>query len=257
MATLFIGLTSCSEDDNQPISLVDVDNYSINIIYPRTDAYTINVTGGDGRYSVNSNNDEVLIATLADGNILVINPLSTGEATITINDQSNQSYTLHVQASYPEYNYLVTKQDVTVRGELLTLSEVEEIKKDALASIPVQAEGGYRIVFTDTDLSEGEAYLYPDTWGTNGKKGTFERTKTSNEGITEYNYKVTIGGEDRYFVFLPYSGDLTKNSGDLQQPFLFQENLTEIYKEKYTHVEQVYTSQVLKLKTGIETKNNQ
>lgn len=71
--------------------------------------------------------------------------LALGEAIITVKDQSGNTLDIHVIVDYYTDNYIVSKQDIFLTGDLKD-SEKQTIKEKALATIPVKQE-------EDTNLS--------------------------------------------------------------------------------------------------------
>lgn len=245
-------LPSCSDDDVNPISLQDIENSSLYLVYPRSGAYTTAISGGDGSYTASSGNSQILSAEVVNGQTLTCTPLSVGQTTIAITDRSNNLYTLNVTVAYVEQSYLVVKNEVAVTGNSLTVGEKKEIEENALSSMLVKPNGGYKFVYTDMEATRGEAYIYPEKLGDTGIKGTFERGTAAVEGsLSKMTYVITANKNVYTLILTPYTGTITQSSVEPYMPFVFFENLTEKYKPHYSNVENVYTSQIMVYKRSL------
>lgn len=243
-----VSFISC-DDDSDPISLFYGNNDNpiidnkVSLIYPTANTTKLLIKGGDNNYTCTVS-DETKIRVRQEDNALEISPLGIGEVVITIKDADGNSYILNVTIAYLEQKFSVIKHDVTVIGEELIEDEIKAIKEQALATIPVSVDGGYRFVYTDNEESKGIVYLYPKVYGGEYKEGVFERYRkaigNNNESLTIY--KISIDGETREYIFMPYQNSNLRS--DMIMPLQFAEDLLELFIDKYPVV-QVYTSQVL------------
>lgn len=242
------GMTSCDkEDSDEPLSLVNVENNLTKLYYGTKGGVTI--IGGDGKYSF-SCESPLLKAEMTYSNYILFEPLGVGDATVTIKDSSGNSYLLTVTIAYRTQKIIVSKIDATVVGDNMTVGAQKELKEKALATIPVKVGGGYKFVYTegeDLEQTKATVFIYPDKYGDNGIKGTFERAtvkdKAGNYSYTTYT--MHYNGLNRTFILTKYSQVVLKSIGDYYGQFQFAEDLTEQYKTAYPNVEQVYTSQVI------------
>jgi len=243
--SLFICLSCSDSDKDDPISLPDIENNTMYFILPTDATYSKTIQGGDGNYSVASANEQVMQVKLSNGKNIVFEALTTGETTVTIRDKSNNSYVLNVKVSYSEQNFIVTKCEVVITGDKLTVEEKKEIEEKALASIPVKVEGGYKFIYNNMELPKGDVYIYPEKMDGKSEKGSFERFREEDEENNTYylRYKITTDKGTYDFVFVPYYGP--DRSSDIHVKFQFIEDLTEIYKADYENIEKVYSVQRL------------
>lgn len=246
-ALLAFCLVSCDSDNTEPIVLGDIEDNFLSLIYPRESSYQIFISGGDGNYSAECSNKEILATEMTSDkgfNCLEILPLSTGEATVTVKDQSNNAYVLHVSVEYLSHYIEIRKLEVSVTGGNLTINEQNAIRESALASVPVKVNGGYKFVYSDAGQTHGEVYVYPEQLGGKSEKGVFTRTIIRENGVLA-EYQITLPDNKVYhFDLVPVQLNALKSSGVF--PHQFIEDLTEKYKPEYPHVETVYTSQVIK-----------
>lgn len=59
-ALLAFCLVSCDSDNTEPIVLGDIEDNFLSLIYPRESSYQIFISGGDGNYSAECSNKEIL-----------------------------------------------------------------------------------------------------------------------------------------------------------------------------------------------------
>lgn len=235
--------TACDKDDNEPITLQDVENNSIAFIYPSENKRTINILGGNEPYSVICNDTSILHAELANQRTIDLQPLKIGNTTVSIKDPSGNSYILYVHIGYYEQNFTIIKHDVKVLGENITIKEKKELEEKALASIPVKIKGGYKFVFTEKQ--KGEVLVYPEIFGEKEQKGTFEfTTQESSNSIRIYDLE--FNGKKRKFILTIYQDKSMQTKNEMLVPFTFLEDITEQFKTDYPAVEAVYTEQVFK-----------
>jgi len=156
------GLTSCDKDSGEPLSLHQIENNATKLYYGSKGGVTI--IGGDGNYSF-SCKSPLLKAEMTQSNYILFEPLGVGEAIVTINDSSGNSYILNVKVTYKSEKFVVARLDATVVGDKMTVGDQKELKEKALATIPVKIGGGYRFVYTgseEKDETKGVVLIYPD-----------------------------------------------------------------------------------------------
>lgn len=237
---------SCDKEEEEPLSLDQIENHSIKLYYASKGGVTI--MGGDGDYSF-SCNSPLLKAEMTHRNYILFETLGIGDAVVTITDQSGHSYTLNITISYVTENIVVTQLEATVIGDNMTVAGQKELKEKALATIPVKINGGYRFVYTEKEEEEetkGIVTIYPEQFGNNGIEGTFERAIIKKEdGSYNYesytlHYKNVEQEYNRTFILMAYK--------PVRSEYLsaqLAEDLKDQYITDYPNVEQVYTSQVI------------
>ncbi|MDR2765077.1 MAG: hypothetical protein LBB90_08615 [Tannerella sp.] len=241
-----ISWLSCDQATHDTLSLHEVENNAVQLYYGSKGGVTI--TGGDGKYSF-SCESPLLKAEMTHRNYILFEPLSVGDATVTIKDSSGEFYVLNVTITYRTEDCVISKLDVTVVGDAMTVAEQKELKAKALATIPVKAGGGYKFVYTggdELDETEGIVFIYPEKYGQDGIEGVFERVIVWHE-VRKYShitYTLHYDHISRTYIFMQYDEPTTKTSPLEYVAFQFAEDLKEQYKIDYPNVEQVYTSQV-------------
>lgn len=141
---LLLFITSCNQEDIEPITLQYVENNSIAMVYPNTENHSISIKGGDGKYSASCNNVPVLeVELVQEKKMILLKPQSIGDAIVTITDESGYSYLLNVNIFYSEQNLRVDKQDVIVIGDKLSAVQKAEIQQKAILTLPVNVNGGF------------------------------------------------------------------------------------------------------------------
>ena len=237
--------TSCDKDSDEPLSIHEIESNEIKLYYGSKGGVTI--IGGDGKYSF-SCESPLLKAEMTHSNYILFEPLGVGDAAVTIKDSSGDSYLLKVTIAYKAEKIVVSKLDVTVVGDAMTVGDQKELKEKALATIPVKVGGGYKFEYTeseDLENTKGIVFIYPDKYGDNGIEGTFERTRvTGDDGSPSYiTYTLRYNDMERTFIFMEYSEPTAESLP--YRAIQFAEDLKEQYKTAYPNVEQVYTSQVI------------
>lgn len=237
--------TSCDKDSDEPLSLDLIENNATKLYYGSTGGVTI--VGGDGNYSF-SCESSLLKAEMTYSNYISFEPLGVGDVAVTIKDSSGDSYLLKVTIAYKTENIVVSKLDVTVVGDNMTVGAQKELKEKALATIPVKVGGGYKFVYTEgeeLDLTNGTVFIYTDKFGTDGIEGTFDRVivKGDDGSLSSLVYTLHYSDMNRTFIFMEYEG-VTGQTSELRA-VQFAEDLKEQYQNAYPNVEQVYSSQVI------------
>lgn len=235
--------TACNDDDDKSIKLLYVEDNSVNMTYPNQDGHAISIIGGDGNYSISCNATSILDVELTYGQTIVLRALAVGDAIVTIQDQSNNSYILNVHISYYEENLIIANQYVRIVGGSLSDQEMAELETKALASIPAGILGGYKFIYNNPEKATGTAFIYTGTFGENGKESTFERVAVEG-GSAVRTYLIQINGESRKFELALYQKYLAKSTAP--QSIALVEDVTERFKAEYPTVEAVYTQQLLK-----------
>lgn len=229
MSLSFFFITSCNKDDNEPITLHNVENNSVDLKYPNTDKRSINVIGGDGNYSASCDNASILEVEVSDKEkTILLKPLAIGNAIVTITDKSNNSYILNVNVSYYEDKLVVVKQDVVVIGDKISPAQKKEIEQKAMLTFPVKVNGGYKLVHNnEKDSNKGQALIYKDKYDWQGIESIFEIKNIEVEYSTKrYRiYTITIEGKQREFILNQYITPPTK--GDMMIRMALIEVLTE------------------------------
>lgn len=257
IALSFIFITSCNKDGNEPIQLyyaiysdkpVPVIDNLVAILYPTAEKTQLLIMGGDGNFIVSNSDDTILKASINEG-LIDLTPLATGKVTVTINDQSGNSYSLNVNIAYIENNLVIVKQDVVVIGNKLSAVQKKEIEQKAMLTLPVKVNGGYKFVYKiDNQTNKGLALIYKESYNSQAVESVFEikQIETDIDGVKrKYRvYVVTIDGKQREFILTRYIPSKTK--GDMQVPMALTEVLTEQFKADYPDAELVFTQQCLK-----------
>lgn len=237
--------TSCNKDDNAPLALHLIENNTFELYYGAQGGVTI--IGGDGTYSF-SCNSPLLKAEMTHSNYILFKALGVGNALVTINDQSGNSYVLNVIVTYRTESFLVMRTEATVTGDNLTLGAQKELKEKALATIPVKIGGGYQFTYTeyaDQDTTRGTVHVYPDAFGKESIEGSFEKiiVKASDGTYSYQLYRLRYQDTDHTFVQIPYQESPNRSIGF--RAYQFAEDLKERFLPDYPEVEQVYTSQII------------
>ena len=209
---LILCCESCEKDNhdnNGKIVLKGIDNNSLTLIYPAKDTYLVTIIEGDGSYKIECDNEQILMAkVILDNSLnvycLELEALSVGEAIVTIKDKSNSIYHLKVIIKNLEYNYKVAECEAIVIGSELSINEQNRIRELALESIPVKVEGLYKFVFTDTNQTLGDVYLYTDQFMATRISGTFVREIKNDDDIL-VTYQITMPeNQFQNFVVISY-----------------------------------------------------
>lgn len=239
LSTLFF---SCSDDDTRPITLKDREGTMIRLTYPNENEYSFPLQGGDGNYSVKSNDDKVVKAEMISAIDFRLTIIAVGETTVSITDNSQNTLVLNIVVDYLTNKFVIVKHDIEIVGGDLTENEKQAIKEKYLAEIPVKVGGGYKFIYTDV-LNESKAIIYPDTYGDKGIETTFTIKELENtEGVKTGAYEVAIQDEKRVFVLQRYYPS-TKMT--VSYPVALIEDITKKVQTEYPKAELVFTSQVV------------
>ena len=238
-------ITSCNKDEPLPPIALDVEDNSVVLTYPAVSGYTIAITGGDGNFTASCSDPSVFdVEVFKNWGGINLTAKSLGETTITITDQSNNSYTLKATAAYAETQFTIGKQDVVVIGEKLTPAQKKEIEEKAMLTLPVKEGGRFVLIHNNKeDDNKGQAFIYNDKNDKQGIETTFEIKEVGESGSpSSYRtYNFIIEGKPRVFIIMEYRSP-TRSSVDMRIMSL-NELLTNQFKTDYTAVESVYTQQ--------------
>ncbi|MCL1937756.1 MAG: hypothetical protein FWF52_05095 [Candidatus Azobacteroides sp.] len=242
LALFIISFAGCSSDNLSPITLKSQDDTTI---YMRLTYFTIEngyifpLQGGDGSYSVKSNNDKIVTAEMASPVDLHLMPIDIGETTVTITDNSQNILILNIRVDYETRNCVVRSCDVTIFGDDLAENEKKEIREKQLAEIPVKVGGGYKFIYTDAPARKGKAVIYADTFGSDGIETTFEEKEFESiyvPNAVSRGYEIVIGNEKRIFIFA---------ASGVPSLIELREDVTPKVQVEYSLAELVYTSQII------------
>ena len=144
-----IGLTCCNDEKSDPLRF-DLDteqNNSIDICFPRSEADgsagAITILGGDGDYTAYCDNPEVLKIDMKFPNAFVLYPQDWGEANVIVRDGTEKSIALKVNVFQMKSYIKVEQLDVVINGdENLTQTQKDQLRKEAMETIPVKQAGG-------------------------------------------------------------------------------------------------------------------
>jgi hypothetical protein len=121
-------ISSCSNDELAPISLKNRETANIKLNYPNNQTYSFPLQGGDGNYEISCDKPEIIETKMISSCDISIKALALGEAIITVRDQSGNTLDIHVIVDYYTDNYIVSKQDILLTGDLKD-SEKQTIKE--------------------------------------------------------------------------------------------------------------------------------
>ena len=254
---IIIMLSSCSKDSYEPILLQyaiyndkpnPIENNQVNLLLPASGKTQLVIFGGDGHYAISNSDETISNVTLTNNSFMDIIPLSTGNSTVTITDDSGNSYTLNIKVHYSEQTWIIDKQDVIVIGDKLSEVQKAEIEQKAILTLPVKVNGGFKFVYNNSEeANKGQVFIYNDNFGGEAVESVFElkQFKIEINGFIQTHpvYVITINGKQREFIVNKYVAPQSK--GDMIVPMSLNEDLTEQFKADYPDVESVYTQQRL------------
>lgn len=253
---IIIMLSSCRKDSYEPIQLHyatyndkpnPIENNQVNLLFPTSEMTQLVILGGDGHYAI-SNSDETIANVTLTNKLINISPLSTGNSTVTVTDNSGGLYTLNVKVHYSEQTWIIDKQDVVVIGDKLSEVQKAEIEQKAILTLPVKVNGGFRFVYNNSEeVNKGQVFIYNDKFGGEAIESVFElkQIKIEIDGFIQTHpvYVITINGKQREFIVNKYVAP--KSKGDMTVPMSLNEDLTEQFKVDYPDAEMIYTQQRL------------
>jgi hypothetical protein len=246
-----LGISSCCDDDRyDPIRIPSFDRDNVELHFAVKKTYTYKIEGGDGFYTVESDNDKVLTAEIIkEDNTakLRINLLDTGFAKIIIVDQSGNSLLLKVQSKYKQNVFVVKGLNVSISGKLSD-ERKEALKEMALERIPLEPGDRYKFSYTDKDETKGFVRLYRGSSSKDYEEGTFEVVQQviGEKGKSHAVFKLNALGKKYSFIHANSSSELfpslAKNS-PTRLHFLFIEDLTDALKKENELLEKVLAVQ--------------
>lgn len=249
-------LISCDKDDNkklQPIEAISIKgNSTLNLenrflfLSPfNSEGLTYQIKGGDGNYAVTgSTNSEKILEIVFNGEFLTLTPKSVGETAVSIKDQSDNDLLLYVKIQYHTVTYALSDSyQPYVAGENITMKEKKEIEEDIKPAFPNRTN--YEFTFTTAENNSGIVTIYLKEGKYNNViKGEFEmkqeKFEYNNLSIPCLTYNVKT--EETTYTFYQVYGSGIINETRLANPpirYVFIEDQTTKYKEKYPAVEKV------------------
>lgn len=238
---------SCDDNDNnlKPITLKDRESTTISLMYPNDTKYSFSIQGGDGNYSIKSENEDIVKVNMISAIDFNVEVIGLGETKITITDNSQNTLVLNVIVNYETHNYIVKQQDVKVIGGDLTENEKKTIIEKQLTKIPVKIGGGYKFIYTDRNNGKGKTLIYADTYGSKEEETSFEMKEHKNDNFVEsykWGYEVVINNETRIFVLGRYY-PTTRSTERI--PMALIEDVTQEVQKEFPKAELVITSQLV------------
>jgi hypothetical protein len=216
---------------------------------------TVPVGGGDGGrgiMSVVSDSPGIVDARRNSAGI-DIEVLWHGNASVAVSDNRTTIY-IRVRCDFNAVNMVNTGRTVLVEGDLRR-KEIDEITEDAVKTTLAGKNGGYTFAFKD-GAANGTVTVYRDKFGENGVTGAFERKVLPFDDaggqiivfyLDVHHEKRTLlyGRLDRLLSGMYFSAGTY--AAEDPNPFVFAEDVTGRYKDKYPEVERVYTLQRLNI----------
>lgn len=242
-------IMSCSDDEDfKPITLKDDSRTTITMYYPAvTSGYSYSLEGGDGNYSIQSENNEIVTAEMISSADFRLKAINVGETTVTIEDNSQNKLILNIQVDYESHTYVIKNHDITIIGDDLTTNEKKAIREKYLAEIPVEAGGRYQFIYSDIANKKGDAFIYKSTLGSHRIETTFEFKElehTNIPGIVSWGHEITINDEKRVLILGVYYPS-PQSRRDMLVPMALVEDITQKVQGEYPKAELVFTSQVI------------
>lgn len=241
-------ITACDSDKDEALQLMYVEDnsatYYFNPAEEDKELTALTIVGGDGNYSVESRNPALIEVDLKFPNAFTVKPKDIGKTEIIVKDGSGQQYVLQVHIIYYSEEWKIGECSVRVVDEEGILSDAEktQLKTEALASIPVQAGGGYRILYNNKEsVSKGSLTIYPKEYGKDGISLEGERLmpEESSTGLVHGFRFYTEEGVERVFRLVPYDKDLRMS---VVVPHALEEEVTGLIESGFEGVK-VFTLQ--------------
>lgn len=237
--------TSCSDDDHSialstDYGLIFEDEQTLTIT-PFYSPIPITIEGGNRDYQVKSSNNSVITIEQESGTGFLIHPVDIGQASITVEDEKRQLFTLFIHVEYATRDYRVKNHFVVIEGEHLTEEEKEEITTEILTfMIPAKPGGKYQLIFDKENDKEGSVKLFPSDAQVL-HEGTFKIEKP--EGF-ELFYRLTIDLKNAYIDYpLVFDVGPLQTRTSLIGPIMFRQDLLNTYKERYPALEKLQAIQ--------------
>lgn len=236
-------LMACGED-NGPLSLINTEGNETLIditgntlqLSPFSKGESFYIDGGDGAYTIDNNNDEVVTFSY-DGRILTLCPVAQGSAVITIQDHDNHIYQLQVEVAYPKQTFEVTAVDAKAIGDDLTQMETELLQEQIQSDIYVGVGGKFAFTYMVPDSTEGEVEMIP-VGSRLSRKGVFQSGVKYAEDGTLYE-AMTIhltSGEEVIYSWYQVPSDSS---------YVLTQDVTEYYRLEYSKVQEAYAVSIL------------
>lgn len=228
---LLLGMSCNSTDENHPLSIVlseshlnfDEENQYIQLSLDDVNnnemEATFVISGGDGRYNVEIDN-EWSVNIKYNSNKFTVTPMHQGSTVITIKDQSNNTYSLTIDVVPVKQVFVCTSYSYWIEGERLTNDEKKELERDIIAAIPKNRT----YVFTYTGKDKGEVEISSKTEEV--QKGTFTLQDVTDNMYLRYNTLIEIDGE---VLTYEYNKGIPLDS--------FGKDVTGQYKERFPNLE--------------------
>ncbi|MEG2339769.1 MAG: hypothetical protein RSA53_03810 [Odoribacter sp.] len=260
MLASFILIVSCNKDNennNAPILL----SYENNIIFdnesrhysitPFIEATTpLYIKGGDGHYTVNNLNKEIINVDY-NGKTIQFKPISLGSAIVAIKDNSGNQYDLTVEVRYHQQNYVIASKTCVVEGNNMTVGEKTELENKVKSLPPVER---YEFTYTNKEDTKGSVRLYSQKSGSavDYKEYSFEQesidtTIIVNDQNVRSLYRITMKTEKesiKFYVAMYFDGTKSIGGDMVLKRYYFIQDLTERYKGDYPAMENVYEIQI-------------
>ncbi|MCC8186477.1 MAG: hypothetical protein LIP08_02920, partial [Bacteroides sp.] len=241
-------LTSCNDDKVSPISLKGYEGTDLSLYYPDSESHSYELTGGEGAYEASSSDTNVVTAGIDSKGNLAMKAIAPGKADVTVTDEAENKLVLKVVVAHPTLDLVVEKLDVTIKGEELTDDEKKEIGKEALNTILVQAEGGYKFTYTNEARTEGVVNVYAEKFGDKAVSGEFRIVPVTAEEETEATqrqvYELTLDKSVRTLI-LETTTATRAHMTEKKVSRVLLEDVTADFEEEYEGVEEVYTVQTI------------
>lgn len=183
IATLFVGFSSCSDDD---INDIKVEKNEVNI--EKGEKAVVKITAGNGEYTATSAKEETATASAKD-NEVTITGVETGSTIVTVKDKEGKTATItvNVVSIVGTWNLEKLSAEVEAKDEA-TIAEIKESLVDnGLKSITFNEDGTFSLKGEDEDseYSGTGTYVYAD------KVITFTEDAENEEEADTWSVKVT------------------------------------------------------------------
>ena len=251
LSSLIISCGKDKEDVFQPITLSfgngDPINNNIDFVLSESvSTLELFIKGGDESYKVSNSNDDVISVQQKEAKI-ILTPLIIGKSTITINDNSKNSYSLSIIVTSSAIG--LSSYKCLIYGDNLTNEDKTSLETEMLSLIK-----GYKFIYND-DRRTGVCRMFFD--------------KIDGKKYDEYDF-VTLGEipesckpimfqeqiiswwtlksetEDTVLFITNYIGQ-TKNMAGTRMPTMSNSlviDATNRYKAKYSNLEKAYIVQI-------------
>ena len=242
LLTTCILLFSACKDNNGPIYLVNADNQqkitngTIELsLFGTGEKFFIR--GGEGNYTI-KNEDATIADYRYDGETLTFLPVSIGQTSTTISDREGNSYTVSILVSNPTDEYRVESLDAEVEGDNLTKGDEATLKARIVEESPIQAEGRFSLIYSDSSLSYGELRIFPNSTN-NYQLGIFERTLKYAEDTGDPYLRIeATGSTKQQYTFMLFEDETTAE--DTTSVSLIKEDVTDQYKGEFNGLTKAY-----------------